>query len=168
MAKTSLLDPSLLPGTFRSRVFVGGSYKVSPAAALKVPPRKLLEILCKAVRDAGLHPIAADAYVVAEPERDIHHDAIYLLHACRCAIFELSEFSGALMEIERSVDFGTQCLVLHSDPNKDGLRLSRMLSSFVLEHHSRIRLYGYNDNKEAGNAARNWLDEMLRLKHARH
>ena len=167
MAKVSLLDPSQLPGTFRSRVFVGGSYKSVAAPGIGLPPRHLLEKLCEVVRIAALHPIVADEYEVLEPDRDIHHDAVYLLHSCRCALFELSEFSGALMEIERSADFGTQCLVLHHDPSKSGLQLSRMVSSFVLEHHARIRLYGYDGPDEAANAARNWLEEMVRLKHAR-
>lgn len=166
MAATPL-DPSTLPGSFRSRVFVGGSYKATAAVATGLPPRQLLDEICKVVRARGLHPIVADEYLVADPESEVHHDAVYLLHACRSAIFELSEFSGALMEIERSADYGTYCLVLHHDPSKVGWRLSRILSSFVLEHHSRIRLYGYDVLDEAANAARNWLDEMLRLKHAR-
>ena len=70
------------------------------------------------------------------------------------------------MEIERSADFGTHCIVLHHDPAGQGLRLSWMLSSFVREHSDRIRLYGYIGVADAKNAARNWLEEMLRLGHA--
>jgi hypothetical protein len=166
MAKVPTASPSTLPGSFRSRVFVGGSYKAAAPAPVGLPARDLLDDIAKVVTGLGLHPILADQYAVADPDRDIHHDAIYLLHACRLAIFELSEFSGALMEIERSADYGTYCLVLHHDPSKTGWRLSRMLSSFVQEHHARIRLYGYTGLDEATNSARNWLEEMLRLKHA--
>lgn len=78
----------------------------------------------------------------------------------------MTEFSGALMEIERSADFGTRCIVLHYDPRKRGLRLSWMLTSFAREHDDRIDLYGYLMPDEAVNAARNWLNEMLRKGHA--
>jgi len=157
-------NPSELPGAFSSRVFVGGSYKAK--ASIGLSPRQLLSELRKVVRAAGLHPIIADEYRVKKPDREIHHDAIYLLHACRLAIFELTEFSGALMEIERSADYGTHCIVLHHDPGGEGLRLSWMLSSFAQEHAARIRLYGYTSVEEAKNAARNWLQEMLRNGHA--
>ena len=163
MAK-KLRNPSTLPGRFESRVFVGGSYKVAAPAALA--PRQMLDELKKVVRVVGLHPVLADEYQVGNADKDVHHDAIYLLHACRLAIFELSEFSGALMEIERTADFGTQCIILHHDPEGTGWRLSRMLSSFQQEHHVRIRLFGYTEVADAKIAARNWLQEMLRLKHA--
>src|SRR6266487_3021647 len=109
VAKPKLLDPANLPGAFASRVFLGGSYKaaVSPG---KMAPRQLLGELRKVVLKARLHPIIADEYSVADPDNEIHHDAVFLLHSCRLAIFELTEFSGALMEIERSADFGTHCL----------------------------------------------------------
>lgn len=164
-APLKLLDPSRLPGAFASRVFVGGSYKAA-AAATGMTPRALLDELRKVVIQQGLQPIVADEYQVVDPPRNIHHDAIYLLHACRLAIFELTEFSGALMEIERSADFGTYCIILHRDPAGTGLRLSWMLSSFVQQHHARIRLYGYLGVGDAKNATRNWLAEMVRLGHA--
>ena len=92
-AAKALLDPAKLPGTFASRVFVGGSYKAA-AASTGMAPRALLDELRGAVIASGLDPIVADEYEVVDRERDIHHDAIYLLHACRLAIFELTEFSG--------------------------------------------------------------------------
>ncbi len=103
---------------------------------------------------------------MANPARDIHHDAIWLLSGCRTAMFELTDFSGALMEIERSGDFGTRCIVLHFDPRKLGLRLSWMLTSFAQEHADRVDLYGYLSVDEAVNAARNWLQKMVRNGHA--
>jgi hypothetical protein len=124
-----LRDPSNLSGAFSSRVFIGGSYKVV-AASSGLPPRTLLEELRKVVASEGLHPVIADEYEVIDPHLNIRHDAIYLLHACRLAAFELSEFSGALMEIERSADFGTHCLILHYSPSGNPLELSWMLSSF--------------------------------------
>ncbi|HEY8749715.1 MAG TPA: hypothetical protein VIM11_17160 [Tepidisphaeraceae bacterium] len=115
--------------------------------------------------DASLRPVVAAEFKVADPDRDIHHDALYLLHACRLAIFELSEFSGALMEIERAADYGTLCLILYDDPTGTGWRLSRMLSSFVQEHPERFTLNGYDGIDSAKLAARNWLAEMRRHRH---
>lgn len=165
-SRKKLLDPSKLSGTFASRVFIGGSYKAAAATATGLAPRALLDELRKTVTAVGLHPIIADEYAVVDRDRDIHHDAIFLLHACRLAIFELTEFSGALMEIERSADFGTHCIVLHHDPAGQGLRLSWMLSSFVRQHDDRIKLFGYLAHADARNAARNWLEERLRSGHA--
>ena len=164
MARKKWLNPSCLPGSFESRVFVGGSYKASAIAS--PASRQLLDRLKKVVLAEGLDPIIADEFAVSDRDRNIHHDAIYLLHACRLGIFELSEFSGAMMEIERSADYATRSIVLHHDPKSRGWRLSWMLSSFVLEHNDRMRLYGYIDEPDAMNAARNWLKEMLRLKYA--
>jgi hypothetical protein len=165
--KLSDRDPSRLPGTFRSRVFVGGSYKVDPPGTALPGSRWLLEQIKNAVREAGLHPILADEFDVENADVEIHHDAVYLLHACRLAVFELSGLSGALMELERSVDYGTFCLVLHHDPEGEGWRLSRMLSSFVREHSSRIRRFGYTTIEAARDMVRNWLHEMLEQNHAR-
>ncbi len=67
---------------------------------------------------------------------------------------------------ERSGDFGTRCIVLHFDPRKLGLRLSWMLTSFAQEHADRVDLYGYLSVDEAVNAARNWLQKMVRNGHA--
>jgi hypothetical protein len=163
--KMPLGNPSILPGTFASRVFIGGSYK-DTAGVTGIIPRFLIKEICQVVRACGLHPIVADEFAVERPEVNIHHDAMFLLSACRSAVFELTEFSGALMEIERSTDYGTHCLILYHDLEKSGLTLSWMLSSFVHEHADRIRLFGYLGTEDAGNAARNWLDEMLRRSHA--
>jgi hypothetical protein len=167
------LDPSQLPGTYRTRVFVGGSYRVAPVPLAEtthgrsqtMAPRGLLDLLRDVVKESALHPVVAAEFQVEDMDRDIHHDALYLLHACRLAVFELSEFSGALMEIERAADYGTLCLVLYDDPRGDGWRLSRMLSSFVQEHPDRFWLHGYDGVDTAKNAARNWLREMKRRRH---
>jgi hypothetical protein len=167
-------DPSTLPGTYRTRVFVGGSYRAKPLpspsgaavatrrARRKPTPRELLDQLREVVVAERFHPILAAEFKVEHPEKEIHHDALYLLHACRLAIFDLSEFSGALMEIERAADYATHCLILHEDPIGAGWRVSWMLSSFVEEHQDRFELYGYINTDDAQNRARNWLREMRR------
>jgi len=167
VAAQSPQNPSELPGNFRSRVFIGGSYRTSTPDAPLVASRQTLDELERLVQSLELHPVVADQFRVDEPDAEIHRDAIFLLHACRFAIFELSGFSGALMELERSVDFGTNCLILYHDPEGKGWRLSRMLSSFAVEHAARVRLFGYTHWSSAIDSARNWLEEMLRLRHAR-
>src|SRR5665213_381458 len=92
------LNPSILEGEHRSRVFIGGSYRSAS--------RALLSSLASAARDVAMIPVLADEYDLAVPEVDVHDTTLYLLHACRLAIFELSAMSGALMEIERVVDYG--------------------------------------------------------------
>jgi len=162
-------DASRLPGSYRTRVFVGGSYRATPTAAIRAGrkagttvPRALIDHIRDVVEAAALNPVVAAEFKVEDPDRDIHHDAFYLLHACRLAIFELSEFSGALMEIERAADYGTLCLILYDDPTGTGWRLSRMLSSFVQEHPERFTLNAYDGIESAKLAARNWLTEMRR------
>ena len=104
----------------------------------------------------------AAEFRVNRPEKEIHHDALYLLHASKLAIFELSEFSGAMMEIERAADYGTRCLILYEDPAATGWRVSWMLSSFVEEHQDRFDIHGYANAADAQNRARNWLMDMKR------
>ena len=97
-----------LRANIRSRVFIGGSYHTAP--------RALLSSLAAAVRDMTMIPVVADEYDLPVPEVDVHDTTLYLLHACRLAIFEVSGMSGALMEIERVADFGVHALVLYNDP----------------------------------------------------
>jgi hypothetical protein len=164
------LNPSKLPGAYHTRVFVGGSYRQrSPSGAGspgrskgKPSPREILDLLREVVIGQRFEPILAAEFRVARPEKEIHHDALYLLHASKFAIFDLSEFSGALMEIDRAADYGTRCLILYDDPGATGWRVSWMLSSFVEEHHEKFDLHGYLDAGDARNRARNWLMDMRR------
>lgn len=148
------LDPSALPGTHRSRVFVGGSYREES--------RPLLEQLGDAVVAGRFDPIIADRYQLLIPDRDIHDVTLSLLHSCRLAIFEASQMSGALMEIERAVDYGTRCLILYADPAGRGWQVSRMLNSLVLEHEERMALVSYARGGDALAEAERWLRAMRR------
>ena len=153
-ARPVRLDPSHLPGSHRSRVFLGGRYS---------DKRPILDNFAQAVSSAGFHPIIADDYQLQIPEHDIHDVTMNLLHSCRLAIFELSELSGALMEIERTVDYGTKCLILYSDPANQGWRVSRMLNSFVEEHAEQMQLRAYNHLPSAIRKLKQWLAAMRRL-----
>jgi hypothetical protein len=153
-------DPSHLPGNYRTRIFVGGSYAQAR--------RPLLDELGESVRQRGFEPVIADDYTVMIPSRDIHDVTLSLLHSCRLGIFELSELSGAMMEIERTVDYGTRCLLLFADPTGRGWRVSRMLSSFVHEHSDRMKLVRYNLAATAVREASRWLDAMKRMAYDAH
>ena len=177
--KPPQLDPSKLPGSYKTRMFVGGSYRASaiPQQALPVAgkakatkkiaatPRQMLDHIRDIVVMENFDPVLAAEFRVGDPDREIHHDALFLLHACRLAIFDLSEFSGALMEAERAADYGTLCLILYEDPAGSGWRVSRMLNSFVEEHIDRFQLHGYIGPDDAKNRVRNWLREMKRRKY---
>ena len=153
------LDPSNLPGTHRSRVFVGGSYAGEA--------RPLLDDLAIAVVRHGFNPIIADRYQLVLPEQDIHDVTLSLLHSCRLAIFEASTISGALMEIERAVDYGVRCLVLYKPAVTGGWKVSRMLSSFVEEHSDRIILREYAFARDCLREADHWLKAMGRMHYVR-
>ena len=167
-----LQDPSNLPGSYLTRVFLGGSYRTfalppsgGTAPATAPSPAQMLGFIRAVIAAERFDPILAAEFRVANPDKEIHHDALYLLHACRLSVFDLSEFSGALMEIERAADYGTMCLILFDDPAASGWKVSRMLSLFVEEHQDRFRLHGHSDPIDAQSAARNWLREMRRRGH---
>lgn len=151
MADGPKLDPTHREGTYRSRVFIGGSYHLGM--------RSRLEEIKLAVSQAGFHPVIADKFQL-ENENDTHHETMVLLHSCRLAVFELSELSGALMEIERVPDYGIHALVLFADPNSRGYQVSRMLSTFIAQHSATILLKPYIQPSRAQQHVTEWLKEM--------
>ena len=142
-------NPSSLPGTHRNRVFLGGSYAAGN--------RSLLTLLEATVRQARFEPVIADQYSLLRPERDIHDVTLFLLHACRLAIFEVSTLSGALMEIERLADYGLQrALLLYQHPGgqawpryPSSWRSSQMLRSLALEQQGKIVVRVYTRPRDA-------------------
>jgi len=144
-------DPTRRIGTYRSRVFVGGSYQ-------NVERSRLDDIKSEIVK-AGYEPVVADE-VQLENEADIHHETMVLLHSCRLAIFELSQLSGALMEIERVPDYGIQALVLFATPSGQEYLPSRMLSTFIDQHTASIKLSPYLSMMQLKQSVEDWLGEM--------
>jgi len=144
-------DPTQRVGTYRSRVFVGGSYYGEE--------RSRLEVIEAAVNEAGFHPVIADL-VSLENQDDIHHETMVQLHSCRLAVFELSQPSGALMEIERVPDYGIQALVLFNAPSGQEYLPSRMLSTFIEQHTTSITLNSYLSITEAQRLVKQWLETM--------
>jgi hypothetical protein len=142
-------DPSKLPGNRRNRVFIGGSYQKSKILQL----RAITEI----VRNSGFSPIVANEFALTRQD-DIHSETMMLLHSCGLAIFELSTFSGALMEIERLPDYPTEALVLFENPDRKAYLPSRMLSTFISDHSDLIELRSYASDKSMRNLIVSWLD----------
>ncbi len=156
------VDPSQLPGTHRTRVFVGGSYELSR--------RSLLDRLSESVRQSQFDPIVADAFKLINPELDVHDVTLNLLHSCRVAIFELSALSGALMEVERCADYNiAHVLVLYQDPygrswpeNPSVWKTTAMLKSLVLEDRNRFRVRPYFRPQDASSLVRRYLSGLRR------
>jgi len=132
------LDPSNLPGTHRTRVFVGGSY-------LPVS-REILEVIESQVRSSGFEPILADQFGLIEPDHDVHDVTLNLLHGCRLAVFDMTDLSGAMMELERCRDYGVfKALLLYHHPfrrswpdDPTAWRTSAMVKSLVREDLGRF------------------------------
>lgn len=144
------LDAAQRQGKYRSRVFVGGSYHQEM--------RDRLSEIKDAISESGFSPVIADE-VQLENEGDIHHETMVLLHSCRLAIFELSQLSGALMEIERVPDYGIEALILYVNPNNRSYLPSRMLSTFIEQHSLMVSLKDYLSPQKARQYVQEWLDE---------
>ena len=130
-------------------MFIGGSYVDSETS--------VLSYFGQVVKRRGFEPIVADDYEM--PPIAMHDITMYLLHSCRLAIFEASNPSGALMELERTADYGTLCLVLYRE--QEGYwSQSAMLSSFVRQHEGRIRLGSYVRPRHTVAIIRRWLAAM--------
>src|SRR4051794_34609789 len=152
------LDPSTLPGTHHTRGFIGGSY-----VETETP---VLQYFGEVVKARGFEPIVADQYAMSPIA--LHDITMYLLHSCRLAIFEASNPSGALMELERTADYGTHCLVLFRE--QEGYwSQSAMLNSFVRQHQGRIKLCSYVRPKATKPIIGRWLASMkMHLRRAGH
>ena len=142
-----------LAGKYGRRLFIGGSYHG--------PSRKLLDDLARIAREEGFVPVIADDYPMTAEQ--IHDLTLALLHACRYAVFEVSEMSGALMEVERTRDYGTQTLLLFHGASTSDWRVSRMLSSFVRQEDPLIKALGYMRPGTARTQVRRWLQGLKRI-----
>ena len=102
----------------------------------------------------------ADEYDMSE---DLIHDrTLYLLHACRYAIFEASGASGALMEIERTRDYGTRTMILFHGASSAAWTASRMLSSFIMSEDPMVKARWYMQHDSAAKHVERWLMAMSR------
>lgn len=97
------------------RVFVGISYE---AGELILGEIKII------VRELGMIPIVERDYNVAPDE--IHDVAMWLLHQCKYAIFDITHPAGQLMELERSLDYPLKTFVCYSAKHPSAMPLTFM------------------------------------------
>ena len=105
----SLLSLDKMPGTYLSRVFVGGNYTCQFVVLLEI--QKFVNVFSKGFFTPIL---AADFDFEKEDERSA---CLRLLHNCKFAIFELTTSAGQIIEIEAAKDYGTNFIVLHNSVN---------------------------------------------------
>ena len=112
----------------------------------------------------------ADRFELHDPKRDVHDVTLWLLHACRLAVFEVSTLSGALMEIERARDYGLQkALLLYQHPaglawprHDAAWRTTQMLKSLVRETQKWLVVRPYTRPHDAKRETRNFLKAIRR------
>ena len=119
-----------LPGTYDTRVFVGGNYDNMPDLRhVKAAVQKL---------QAGFVPILPYDDFQIPPDRIYEWD-LRLLHNCKYAIFEVTNPAGELFEIARVGEYGTTTLLVYatrgavSEPSR---ARSMLLQSGAHEHRS--------------------------------
>ena len=152
MSKPRRRDFSELKGAYERRVFIGGSYHDTK--------RSLLDDLATAVRKERFVTVIADEYRVVD--ETLHDQTLSLLHACRYAVFEASDLSGTLMEIERTRDYGTRTLILFRGVSGADWKVSRMLNSFVSAGDPMVKVSAYMRPTTAVGNVQRWLVAMRR------
>ena len=88
---------------WKSRVFIGGSYRSEKMATL--------ERIKGFVKEEHFDPIFVMDYHL-DDEGDIHHHSLMILHTCRLAIFEVSKAAGQFIELAKVIDYGIPTLIL--------------------------------------------------------
>lgn len=91
-----------IPGKWSKRVFIGGKYSNNMSNIIRIS---------EIVKKRGYMPIIAGECSMLKTK--IHDHTLRLLHACKFAIFDVSNDSGHLMEVERTLDYRTQVLLVY-------------------------------------------------------
>lgn len=103
MTETPEPQPFGFPEPWENRVFIGGSYHTH---------MHVIRHIENVVRGLGFTPIIAMDVNIA-PEYT-HQHTLILLHTCKFAIFDVSNPAGQLMEIERTIDYENEKLLVYS------------------------------------------------------
>lgn len=111
------------PGQWNKRVFIGGNYGSKTVG-------NLYEIKNLVVKK-GYFPIIALEFTDKEPP--IHDHSLLLLHNCKYAIFDVTKDSGYLMEVERTLDYRTETLLVYQKVDGVEDRMSAMIRSLGKE-----------------------------------
>ena len=131
------IAPWRLPGLFgtqhEDRVFVGGSYGTEFLGSLL--------IIRDTLREEGLDGVlAAEFKRRGRTSETNYDDALLLLRSCRWAVFDVSERSGQLHEVQDAVSLGMarQVLMLRSSASS---RPSDMTAGAARKLGTKIRTY---------------------------
>jgi hypothetical protein len=131
-------QPFGFPQPREQRVFIGTNYDTH---AMIIPEIKRAVIL------KGYIPvIVAEVSFQAQQTRDV---SLLLLHTCGSAIFDVTSPAGQLMEIERTLDYGTKVLLLRSEPIGHPPHISAMITSLgytTQTYHDMIELRSHVAN----------------------
>jgi len=139
------INPDKLPGSRGGRVFIGGDYNHMPD----------LRKIAKIVEDINFIPIIAHDCDVDLSR--IHDEDLRLVHDCKYAIFEVSSPAGQLMELERTIDYGTISYVFYKQRSETDLTPPPTVSSMVktllnkMERWQQGYLIGYLTDDELKN-----------------
>lgn len=125
-----------MPGRYETRIFIGGNYKNQLAVILEIS---------KFIRERArgyFIPIVATNFKM--PRGEERNYCLRLLHNCKFAIFELTDPSGQLVEVERAMDYGTTCLYVCN--MFDFASESHQINSMVKGGRQRVKGYRSLDN----------------------
>lgn len=108
MNTKTLISIDQMPGTYNTRIFVAGNYSFQFAFLLEI-----VEYI-HGYSKGYFTPIFAEDYYM---EGDIRNSCLRLLHNCKFAIFELTNYAGQLIELEAAKDYGTTFIGVQNSPN---------------------------------------------------
>jgi len=109
LTQTPPQDPFGFPQPWENRVFIGGCYHTH------MPVIRYIQQL---IENFNYTPIVA--FDIDIDREHTHHHTLLLLHTCKYAIFDVSSPAGQLMEIERTIDYGNEVLLLYSTLTAEG------------------------------------------------
>lgn len=98
------------------RVFVGGSAVLGP----------IIEEMRKVITSLGFDPVIPVDFDMP-PGMTIYHKCLALLHACKYAVFDVSEQAGQMLEMDRAPEYAVQTIAVWSRNSE--FRITEMLKS---------------------------------------
>lgn len=148
---TQLMNKTYLgfPDQWEYRVFVGGAYT-------QVSLTNLYAIK-DAIRRRDLRYVSLMGSDVYMREKDIHHHTLLLLHTSKWAIFDVNAPAGQLMEIERTLDYENEVLVVYRISEEASTHISFMIKTYT---NPRIKFKGYRDLEELKNLVVDFLPKI--------
>lgn len=146
LTQTPPRDPFGFPQPWKNRVFIGGCYNTH------MPVIRYIQQL---IGNLNYTPIVA--FDVDIDRENTHHHTLLLLHTCKYAIFDVSSPAGQLMEIERTIDYENEVLLLYSTLTAGG-GPSPLVSSMLQTMD--IEMNGYTNFEEIDPIIQSFLPRL--------